>query len=150
MSLPAYKTVESIRTPPCTICTDRERQRTLPAMLSNRAYLPVSKNSSKWPPHMYSLPGRPANLCSRVQSEQAGHSVRRWFGLSPSKFSRHLNKSQHSFTPSLIYRSANETQNCGCLIAHCFATLNEAVFPGTPLSLPFMRTYFTLGSLLIK
>lgn len=81
--------------------------------------------------------------CSRVQKEQAGHSVHRWFALPNSKFSRHLNKSQQSFLfyCSISPQSANEIQNCGCLIGHCFATLNETVL-GTSLS-PFIGAYFT-------
>lgn len=48
-------------------------------------------------PHTCSLhPDSLPTSCSRVWPEQAGHSVHRWFGLSHSKFSRHLNKSQHS------------------------------------------------------
>lgn len=88
---------ESTRTPLCTICINRERHGKLPAMSNNKAYPPAPHNPPNGPHtcslHLDSLP----TSYSRVQPEQAEHSVHRWFGLSCSKFSRHLNKSQYSF-----------------------------------------------------
>lgn len=70
-------------------------------MRNNTAYPPAPHKSPNGPHtcslHLDSLP----TSCSRVQPEQAGHSVHRWFGLSHSKCSRHLNKTQHSVLSSL-------------------------------------------------
>lgn len=115
-----------------------------------QSLLSSTLQSPKWPPHMLSLPGFPANSCSRLQPEQAGHSVHRWFGFSCSKFSRHLNKSQQSFLSYPLPQSANAIQNCGGLIRHCFSILNEVLFPriqtlhSSP-SLSFMKTTLPQG-----
>lgn len=81
-------------------------------MSNNRAY-PPTPHSPPNGPHTCSLylDSLPTS-CSRVRPEQAGHSVHRWFGLSRSKFSRHLNKSQHlsSLTLSLFSVCQRDTK----------------------------------------
>lgn len=126
---------------------NRERHRTLPAMRNNTAYPPAPHKPPNGPHtcslHLDSLP----TSCSRVQPERVGHSVHRWFGLSHSKWSRHLNKTQHSIL-SLPSVCQWETIRVGLIKLALFCHLkwgyiSQDTLPKSPNPLSFMTTYFT-------
>lgn len=105
MSLPAYKAANSQHEPLCvpSALTRRDTGNLLPGAATKLALRHPTNH--KWPPHMFSLPGFPANMVFNGSARTSRAFCSQVVCFVPSKFSWHLNKSEHPSFPSPLLPS---------------------------------------------